>query len=132
MRLQPKRPVSVQDATLELIGPSDLCIAGRMTSKEAQEELGRHLREVHAYAVEHKLTTFTVDVCRLAFVNSSVIRAFVDFVSLAERAGYELVFRIDEAVTWHRLSFAVLQSLAPKCVKLVKQTPAVGKKRLAP
>jgi len=68
--------------------------------------------------VSSKRPSLTIDVRPLSFVNSSAIRLFIDVASRAQSAGYALVFDIDSSITWHRLSFSVLKSLAPGCVVL--------------
>jgi hypothetical protein len=93
-------------------------LEGSITDEGTWRELGRHLRDLHAYVVARKLPALTVDVRGLAFVNSSAIRLFVDMASGAQGAGYKLVFDVDSSITWHRLSFSVLKSLAPHCVVL--------------
>jgi hypothetical protein len=68
------------------------------------------------------MSSFTVDVRSLNFVNSSAIRLFVDWISRAHAARYKLVFLIDRSITWHRLSFSVLKSLSPGFVELVEES----------
>ncbi len=118
MRLRLNAPIVIQSVRVELIGPADLRLAGSITDEVTWRELGFHLRDLHAHVVKNKLKTLTVDVRGLAFVNSSAIRLFVDLASGAESAGYTLVFDVDSSITWHRLSFSVLKSLAPHCVVL--------------
>jgi hypothetical protein len=60
----------------------------------------------------------TVDVRGLQFVDSSAIRLFVDWISRATEAGYRIVFLVDSAVTWQRLSFNVLKSMAPDTIEI--------------
>jgi hypothetical protein len=55
----------------------------------------------------------------LEFVNSSALRLFVNWISRAQSGGYKLTFVIDRSVTWQRLSFSSLRSLAPESVDLV-------------
>ncbi len=55
----------------------------------------------------------------MKLANSSAIRLFVDWISSAAAAGYKLVFHVDRNITWHRLSFDVLKSLAPETVEVV-------------
>jgi hypothetical protein len=43
---------------------------------------------------------------------------FINWISRAERARYKLVFVTDSTVTWHRLNFSILKSLAPQSVEI--------------
>src|SRR5260370_15612360 len=116
MQLRINRPVVIDSVRAELKGPSELRLEGSVSHQDVQRELGRHLADLHAHIVANKLASLTLDVRALAFANSSAIRLFVDSASRAEKAGYKLIFDIDASITWHRLSFSVLKSLAPGCV----------------
>ena len=118
MDLQFNQPMVIGSMRAVLRAPGDLRLEGSLSEEAARRELSRHLREVHDDVVARKVPTFTVDVRGLSFVNSSAIRLFVDLASRAESSGYQLVFDIDSTITWHRLSFSVLASLAPKTVLL--------------
>jgi hypothetical protein len=121
MELQTGKPLTVESLQLELVGPSELRMAGRLSDEGAQASVTGHLDALDAAIVVSKRKAFTVDVRMLDFVSSSAIRVFVNWISKAERAGYKLVFKIDRAITWHRLSFSVLKSLAPKSVDVVDE-----------
>jgi anti-anti-sigma regulatory factor len=109
----------IEALTFQLLpGRDQLQLRGTLSSTTAQEEIAKRLAELHERIVERKLGSFTVDVRSLSFVNSSAIRVFVNWISRAEQAGYKLVFLTDKAVTWHRLSFSVLKSLAPNTVEI--------------
>ena len=79
------------------------------------------------WIVSARTPSFAVDVEALSFVNSSAIRAFVDWISRAAHAGYTLAFKTSASVTWHRLSFSVLKSLAPATVEIIESRSAVGR-----
>jgi len=81
---------------------------------------------LHAQIVAARTATFEVNVEALSFVNSSEIRAFVDWISRAAHAGYTLAFKTSPTVTWHRLSFSVLKSLAPTTVEIVESRASGG------
>jgi hypothetical protein len=118
MDLRLKAPITIDSLRIELVRTDELRLEGRLTEDSAREELTRHLRDLHSHVLSHRLRSFTVDVRALAVVNSSAIRCFVDLASRAEGAGYALIFEVDSSITWHRLSFSVLQSLAPNCVQI--------------
>jgi anti-anti-sigma regulatory factor len=118
MALRLNQPITIGSVRVELIGAGELRLTGTLSDPKTEQELSRHLRTLHDSVVADKLPALTVDVRRLAFVNSSAIRLFVDLASRAESAGYILIFDIDSSITWHRLSFSVLVSLAPKSVRL--------------
>jgi hypothetical protein len=119
MNLKIGRPRVIESVRLELAAPAELRMDGTLNSPTAQTELGRLLVELHAYVVGAKLASFTVDLRGLSFVNSSALRLFVDWISRAESSAYRLIFVTDRAITWHRLSFSVLKSLAPRHVEII-------------
>jgi hypothetical protein len=84
---------------------------------------------MHQSILSSKFPVFTVDVRELSLVSSSAIRLFVSWISRAEASGYRLVFLVDRTVTWHRLSFSVLQSLAPKTVEVIDRGAITGSSR---
>src|SRR5687768_450116 len=110
--------VAVESLEVELLAPTELRLAGTLTTPTAQAEFRRLLQDLHTQIVSAQAPTFAVDVRALSFVNSSAIRAFVDWISRAAHAGYTLTFRTSSTVTWHRLSFSVLKSLAPATVEI--------------
>src|SRR5262249_3843784 len=117
MKTQP--PAAPSGLGFDVVGNAELRLSGTLVGPEAQEYLSGRLTELHQRLAKAAVTTFTVDVRNLAFVNSSAIRAFVDWTSRAETAGYKLVFLTEPSITWHRLSFSVLKSLAPDTVEVV-------------
>ena len=82
-----------------------------------QNELKHHLTEMHDRIVADGCRVITADVQGLQFVDSSAIRLFVDWISRATYK-YKIVFLIDPGTTWQRLSFSVLQSMAPDSVEV--------------
>jgi ABC-type transporter Mla MlaB component len=110
---------TIEDLELSVSPGEQLTLAGTLTSDSAQSALRERFAQLHADIESRALRAFNVDLRRLAFVNSSSIRLFVDWISRAEAARYKLVFEIDPAISWHRLSFPVLQTLAPEWVELV-------------
>ena len=97
--------------------------ASALKTPSAQSEFGKQLDDLHVQIAATKAPAFTVDVRALSFVNSSAIRVFVNWISRAEKAPYKLVFLTDRTVTWHRLSFSVLKSLAPATVEIEEAKP---------
>jgi hypothetical protein len=118
--------VAVESLELELTTPAELCLAGTLSTPTAQAEFRRMLQDLHAQIVAAKTPAFTVDVQALRFVNSTAIRAFVDWISRAAHAGYTLAFTTSASVTWHRLSFSVLKSLAPSTVEILETRTSAG------
>jgi hypothetical protein len=121
----PKRTLVINSVRAELLGPARLCLSGSLTNDSDRDTLATHLRGLHDQIVANRLPTLAVDVRQLAFVNSSAIRLFVDLASRAQASGYGLVFDIDSSVTWHRLSFSVLKTLAPASIT-VRDHSATG------
>jgi hypothetical protein len=124
MDLLVAKPVSVESLQLRLVTSSELALGGMLATATAQRELSGILSALHARIVAQKIQVFTVDVRALNFVNSSAIRVFVDWIARAESAGYRLVFITERGVTWHRLSFSVLRSLAPAHVEIIEKNDA--------
>jgi hypothetical protein len=111
-------PVAIEAMQLHLHRNDELCLSGTLNTTSAQAELERHVTQIHDLIVEKKCPSFKVDVRALSFVNSSAIRVFVNWIALAARAPYKLVFLTDRNITWHRLSFSVLKSLSPQTVEI--------------
>lgn len=127
MDLQVARPISVESLRLRLTSLAELELDGSLATPTAQRELSAILTALHARIVEQKIPLFTVDVRSLNFVNSSAIRVFVDWIARAESSAYKLTFITERGITWHRLSFSVLRSLAPSTVEVIeKNTAGVG------
>ena len=118
--------VTVEMLIIERTSPTELTLAGTLTTPTAQAEFRRLLQNLHADIVAARTPVFRVNVESLSFVNSSAIRAFVDWISSAAQAGYTLTFKTSSNVTWHRLSFSVLKSLAPATVEIVERASAPG------
>jgi hypothetical protein len=118
--------VAVETLTVELSSPTELTLGGTLSTPTAQAEFRRILQDLHAQIVATRTATFEVNVQALSFVNSSAIRAFVDWISRAAHAGYTLAFKTSPSVTWHRLSFSVLKSLAPSTVEIVEARASGG------
>ncbi len=108
------------------VDQASLELRGSLRTSRAQAEFERHLTQVHEHIVQKKYAAFEVDVRSLSFVNSSAIRLFVNWIALAERARYKLVFQTDRNVTWHRLSFSVLKGLAPSTVEIREESRRGG------
>jgi len=119
MRLQIGRPVVIESLRLGLSAAAELQIEGTLNTTTAQTQTAQQLSSLHDHIVAEKFTSFTVDLRKLTFVNSSAIRLFVDWIARANAARYKLVFVTDRSITWHRLSFSVLKSLAPTSVDIV-------------
>ena len=119
MQLQVGRPVVIESLRLALVSASEMHIEGTLNTPTAQAETSQHLGALHDHIVAERLSSFTVDLRKLTFVNSSAIRLFVDWIARASTARYKLIFKTDRSITWHRLSFSVLKSLAPAAVEVV-------------
>jgi hypothetical protein len=122
MKLSVGQPVVIGSLRLELVRPEELRLSGTLLDAAAQRESSRHLKELHARISDEKIAMFTVDVRGLDNVNSSAMRLFVDWIARAEAAPYKLLFKTDRKITWQRLSFQVLRSLAPNNVELDDQS----------
>jgi hypothetical protein len=112
------RPMVIESLELVLTSAAELQMVGTLQSATAQDQASRHLVALHNHILTQQLRSFTVDIRKLKFANSSAIRLFVDWISRAATARYKLVFLTDRTITWHRLSFSVLKSLAPTSVEI--------------
>jgi hypothetical protein len=112
------RPIVINRFRAELTSFSRLRMEGTIGDDATRDEVRRRLKDVHQYILTTKLSRFVVDVHSLDYVDSSAIRIFADLMAQAEASGYVVSFLIDSRVTWQRLSFSVLQTLAPRRVEL--------------
>jgi hypothetical protein len=126
MSIKPGQKITVESLVLELVEPKRLKLGGTLTTPTAQAEFRKYLQDLHTEVVAQRMAEFQVDVQELTFVNSSAIRAFVDWIARAAHAGYKLAFTTNPTVTWHRLSFSVLKSLAPETVQLIEIGPGAS------
>jgi anti-anti-sigma regulatory factor len=126
MDLRLKRPINLGNVRAELTEPTVLRLEGTLTQDAARREVAEVLDEVHARVVAGKLPAFTLDVRGLSYANSSAIRVFIDMASRARRSGYRVILEIDGSITWHRINFTVLQSMAPQAVELRDVRNAAG------
>ncbi len=117
--MTPGQKIRIETLDVELVEAGMLRLGGSLSTTTGQSEFRRFLDTLHPQIVSARIGTFGVDVRGLSFVNSSAIRVFVDWTSKAATARYKLAFRTDSAVTWHRLSFSVLKSLAPETVDIL-------------
>jgi len=126
LKIEIERPLMIESVELSLVSPRRLSFSGSLLTNSAQERVAKVLEEVHDYIVGAKLRAFTVDVRLLSFVNSSALRLFITWISRAEQGRYKLVFITDPGLTWHRLNFSVLKSLAPQSVEIAANQEASG------
>jgi ABC-type transporter Mla MlaB component len=118
MQVEVDRDLTIESLQIALVTPRRLRLSGSLVSSTEQLEVERALGNVHVHILTASIALFTVDVSSLSFVDSSAIRLFIEWISLAARARYKLVFITDPTVTWHRLNFAVSNALAPQAVEI--------------
>ncbi len=116
--LKPNVPIRVGGFRIYLKSDSAVLLGGRLALQDGGREVAARLDELHHRVVTRKVGHFVVDVREVDFVNSSAIRFFVDWINKAKKNDYRLSFKIDPGVTWQRLSFSVLKSLAPETVEI--------------
>ncbi|MET0592882.1 MAG: hypothetical protein ABW133_09295 [Polyangiaceae bacterium] len=97
--------------------PCEIRFEGTLASAMVQNEFKHHLADMHDRIIADGCRVITADVQGLQFVDSSAIRLFVDWISRATYK-YKIIFLIDPGTTWQRLSFSVLQSMAPDSVEV--------------
>ena len=118
-RLLAFEPVALEGLWLRVGSDGIVLMSGKITLRNPREELTPHIRALHEAAIADGVTVLTVDVKELSFVNSSAIRAFIDWAVWAKQAArYKLRFVTNPHTTWQRTSFAVLKSLAETAVEV--------------
>ena len=114
-KLESLKPPAVPAVELRLGPGPRLTLSGTISTREPDKSLGLFFKEIHDAVLADVVTEFTIDVCALSFVNSSGIRLFIDWASrVAKQSGhrYRLRFVRNNAVTWQRVSFAVIRNIA--------------------
>jgi hypothetical protein len=99
-------------------GSCELRFEGTLANHQARFELKRNIVALHERIVAEGCAAMTVDVRGLQFVDSSAIRIFVDWIARASEAKYKIVFLIDPTMTWQRLNFSALQSMATDAIEI--------------
>jgi hypothetical protein len=127
MTLRVGQRIKLEQLEVELVHAGLLRLRGTLSSTAARLEFKQLLDALHARLTETRPSRFVVDVRLLDFVDSSAIRSFRDWISRAASARYRLVFHTDPNITWHRLSFGVLQSLAPTWVEVTDEVTATDR-----
>lgn len=114
---------SVGTIRMKLAGESTLVMSGSVLDMDPGKLLMPHIRDLHERILRQSIRTFNVDVRALSFVNSSGIRVFIDWLGLIQRSksAYTLRVVMDPAVTWQRLTFGALESVARGVVVLEKR-----------
>ncbi len=125
MTLRPGQRIKLEALELELVHAGLLRLSGSLSSTASRLEFKARLDSLHARLAAQQPTRFVIDVRQLDFVDSSAIRLFRDWIFKAAAAEYRLVFHTDPDITWHRLSFGVLQSLAPGWVEVTDEVTGI-------
>jgi hypothetical protein len=100
------------------MGSGELRFEGTLAGPHARIELKRNVAALHERIVAGRCAMMIVDVAGLQFVDSSAIRIFVDWIALASDAKYKIVFLIDPTMTWQRLTFSALASMATDALEI--------------
>ncbi len=119
MQLRIAEPMVIESLEFLLVSESECTLSGSLSTDTAQRALAELFETLHIRVEASSVSAFQVDVRKLEFVNSSAIRLFVNWISRAQSCDYELTFIIDRSITWHRLTFSTLRSLAPETVSIV-------------
>jgi len=97
-----------------------LVIRGMIATREPNQSIGVFFQALHSTILTSHLSTFSVDVSELTFVNSSAIRLFIDWamwinqLPVADR--YRLTFVTSRHITWQTTNFSALRSLVGNVV----------------
>ncbi len=108
---------------MRLADKSTLVMSGSVLDMDPGKVLMPHIRDLHERIVSQAVRTFDIDVRALSFVNSSGIRVFIDWLGLIQRSRTPYTLRVimDPGVTWQRLTFGALESVARGLVVLDKR-----------
>ena len=108
---------------MRLADKDTLAMSGSVLDMDPGALLMPHIRDLHERIVRQGIRTFNIDVRALSFVNSSGIRVFIDWLGLMQRSRSPYTLRVvmDPSVTWQRLTFAALESVARGAVVLEKR-----------
>jgi len=113
-------PLTAGRFEVAFVAPRTVALRGELAVRDPVAEFGPHFRAVHEAAAGGG--EVVVDVTGLAFVNSSGLRVFLDWVAwiAAEPAPrqYRLRFRTKKGVTWQAASFPVLAMMGGAHVAL--------------
>lgn len=114
---------TVSTIRMNLADRSTLVMSGSVLDMDPGALLMPHIRDLHERIVKQAIRSFNIDVRNLLFVNSSGIRVFIDWLGLIQRSGsgYTLRVIMDPSVTWQRLTFGALESVARGVVVLDKR-----------
>ena len=110
---------------LEWSSVGTLALRGKVSDHDPAGLLTAHFKEVHRVMESNGLDVLNVDVRELSYVNSSAIRVFIDWVAWIQKGArpYRLCFVTDRSVTWQRLSFSALETIAGDVVKVQASAP---------
>src|SRR5688500_5036470 len=117
--LQKLSPPTHDSVLLSLVAPNMLVLDGKITLRDPAAELGPFFRAVHEAAKKDGLSTLTVDMAGLEFVNSSSIRLVIDWETWLKNEApprYTLQFLMNRTITWQRTSLVALTALASDVV----------------
>ncbi|HEX3596767.1 MAG TPA: hypothetical protein VHU80_16765 [Polyangiaceae bacterium] len=114
---------TIGQVRLNLADAQTLVMSGSVVDMDPGKVLMPHITDLHERIIAKGSRTFDVDVRTLSFVNSSGIRVFIDWLGLIQRSGHAYALRVimDPAVTWQRLTFGALESIARGRVILDKR-----------
>lgn len=106
-------PLTAERFEIAVTAPRALALKGEIAVRDPVAEYGGHFRRIHDAAVGG--AELLVDVTGLAFVNSSGLRLFLDWVAwiAAEPAArrYPLRFRTRKGATWQNAAFPAIVML---------------------
>ena len=112
-------PLTVDRFEIASAGPRTVVLKGELALRDPVAELGPHLRRIHDAAAGGG--ELVIDVRPLAYVNSSGLRIFLDWVAWisaepAERR-YRLAFQLAKKSTWQAAAFPAIAMLGGDAVR---------------
>lgn len=119
-------PLRVGSLTVEVLDAGDsvsVVLRGDSDAREAGSSLNDYLtRRVHPAVLGAALRQIQLDVTGLEFLNSSGIKALVNWLLLVKQQPVELrygiVLQYDEGITWQGKGLRPLASVAPTFLRL--------------
>jgi hypothetical protein len=117
----------IGDLTIEP-NVQEISFSGVISVRNPEETITPYLRRLHDAAVASRASELVVDLTALRFMNSSSVRALVDWVEWIRKEPddkrYVLHFRSSPNVTWQSTTLQVIEAFGDGSVRISKAAAA--------